>query len=130
MRLSPLCAWLLLDPPATFMAAQALSAWAHSTESDHIMAGTSKKKRAHRTSSAVADASQNYDDVRVHVDEQTVKWRFHRSVDRRWRWQKIAADQTVIESRESFASYSECIADAAGEGYQPLPSTAGLREPM
>jgi hypothetical protein len=103
---------------------------AHSTESDHIMAGTSKKKRAHRTSSAVADASQNYDDVRVHVDEQTVKWRFHRSVDRRWRWQKIAADQTVIESRESFTSYSECIADAAGEGYQPLPSTAGLREPM
>jgi hypothetical protein len=94
------------------------------------MADTCKKKRAHRTASAATRASQKFDDVRAHPDEQTVKWRFHRSTDRRWRWQKIAADQTVIESRESFASYSECIADAAGEGYKPLPSTAGLREPI
>jgi hypothetical protein len=94
------------------------------------MAGTSKKKRVHSTGSAATGTPRSYDDLRVHADEQTVKWRFHRSGDRRWRWQKIAADQAVIESRESFASYAECIADAVGEGYQPLPSTAGLREPM
>jgi hypothetical protein len=94
------------------------------------MAGKSKKKRARSTTSAATHPSQSYDALRVHPDEQAVKWRFHRDTDQRWRWQKIASDQTVIaESRGSFPSYGECVADAAAHGYEPLPSAAGLREP-
>jgi hypothetical protein len=94
------------------------------------MAGKSKKKRARSTLSAAKDRLPNYDALRVHPDERAVKWRFHRNVDQRWRWQKMAADQNVVaESRTSFASYAECVADAAAEGYEPLPSAAGLREP-
>jgi hypothetical protein len=108
---------------------QALSAWCKH-QSDHNMAGKSKKKRAHSTTSAATDPSQSYDALRVHPDDQVVKWRFHRAADQRWRWQKIAANQTVIaESRASFASYGECVADAGAEGYEALPSAAGLREP-
>ena len=71
-----------------------------------------------------------YEKLRVHADEQLVKWRFHRAADQRWRWQKIAGDQTVIaESSESYATFSQCAADAARAGYKHLPSTEGLQEP-
>jgi hypothetical protein len=107
--------------------AAGLSAPGASSESNHSMA---KKKRAHSTTPAVTEPSQSYEALRVHPDEHTLKWRFHRLADQRWCWQKMAADQTVIaESRTSFASYSECIADAVTEGYEPLPSAAGLRDP-
>ena len=74
---------------------------------------------------------EDYDKVRVSADEQAVKWRFHRAADQRWRWQKIAADQSIIaESQDSFATYLECVANAASEGYQQPPTAEGLTEPL
>ena len=82
------------------------------------------------SSASGSSRASPYEKLRVHSDEQAVKWRFHRAADQRWRWQKIAGDQTVIaESKASFATFSQCAADAAGAGYKHLPSTEGLQEP-
>jgi hypothetical protein len=75
-------------------------------------------------------ASNGYERLRVSGDQQTVKWRFHRGLDQRWRWEKMAAEGAVIAgSGGSFASYVECIADAVSNGYKHLPSASGLVEP-
>ncbi len=45
-------------------------------------------------------------------------WRFYRGPDRRWRWQHLTSEGTVIaESTGSYTSYDECRADAQGKGY-------------
>ena len=82
------------------------------------------------SSESATGHGSRYEKMRVHADEQLVKWRFHRAADQLWRWQKIAGDQAVIaESSESYATFSQCAADAARAGYKHLPSTEGLQEP-
>lgn len=45
-------------------------------------------------------------------------WRFYQDQDRRWRWQRLTIDHSVIaESRAAHKQYEECIADATGKGY-------------
>lgn len=88
------------------------------------------KKSPQRPANASAKRGCDYDKLRLNPDELALKWQFHRAADQRWRWQKIATDHSVIaESRTSFAAYSDCVADAACQGYKPPPSPAGLSEP-
>jgi hypothetical protein len=91
---------------------------------------TTKQEPDLPRSNSAPSGESHYEKLRIHPDERLVKWRFHRAADQRWRWQKIAGDQTVIaESSESYATFSQCAADATSAGYKHLPSTEGLQEP-
>jgi len=52
-------------------------------------------------------------------------WRFYTDPDRRWRWQHLAVDRTVIaESQTAYNEYDGCVADAREKGYVFHPSQA------
>jgi hypothetical protein len=94
------------------------------------MARKSRRPSRQNKGDTTRSASNGYERLRLSGDRQTVKWRFHRGPDQRWRWEKIAAEGAVIaESGRSFASYVDCVADAVPNGYKHLPSASGLVEP-
>jgi len=50
-------------------------------------------------------------------------WRFYVNEDRKWQWQRLATNRTVIlESHTGYKDYEECVAAAQGEGYGFRPS--------
>jgi hypothetical protein len=54
-------------------------------------------------------------------------WRFYQDDERRWRWQRLAIDRSVLaESMKGHAEYETCITDAEGKGYVHLPSQERL----
>jgi hypothetical protein len=54
-------------------------------------------------------------------------WRFYLDEDRRWRWQRLTADRTVLsESRHAYAEYEGCLASARSEGYVFEPAQEKL----
>lgn len=71
------------------------------------------------------------------ITNDFIKWRFHRTTGSQWRWQKVVAGEAVThESARSFASYEDCIDDAASAGYKPsipagnLVSLSLVRDPQ
>ena len=53
----------------------------------------------------------------------TYIWRFYMDQERRWRWQRLAADRSLVsESRTNFKEYETCLASARSEGYVFHPS--------
>jgi hypothetical protein len=55
-------------------------------------------------------------------------WRFYMDGDMRWRWQRLSVSKAVIaESNVAFSDYAQCVEDAQGDGYVPLPSQSKLR---
>jgi hypothetical protein len=53
----------------------------------------------------------------------TYIWRFYMDQERRWRWQRLAADRSLVsESRTNFKEYESCLASARAEGYVFHPS--------
>lgn len=55
-------------------------------------------------------------------------WRFYVDQDRRWRWQRLSADRSLIsESRAAYKEYENCLANAKEEGYVFHPSQDKLR---
>ena len=95
------------------------------------MAERSGRRAGAKARHRVRPNEENYGKLRANADEQAIKWRFHRAADQRWRWQKIAADQSIIaESQDSFATYLECVANAGSEGYEQPPTAEGLTEPL
>ena len=76
-----------------------------------------------------AGGDSSFEPLRVHPDERSLKWRFHRGVDDKWRWQKMSADNTVIaDSGSGFETYEQCVRDAAAAGYRDPPAPRGLSE--
>ncbi len=56
-------------------------------------------------------------------------WRFFVDPDRRWRWQRLAADRSLIsESRAAYKEYENCLASARNEGYDFHPSQGKLTQ--
>lgn len=54
-------------------------------------------------------------------------WRFYVDQDRRWRWQRLSADRSVVaESLAAYQEYEGCLANAKNEGYIFHPSQARL----
>lgn len=54
-------------------------------------------------------------------------WRFYVDQDRRWRWQRLSMDRSVLsESRLAYKEYEACLANAQNEGYVFQPSQAKL----
>lgn len=50
-------------------------------------------------------------------------WRFYVDQDRRWRWQRLATDRSLLaESRTAYKEYESCLANAQSEGYAFHPS--------
>ena len=50
-------------------------------------------------------------------------WRFYMDPDRRWRWQRLSADRSLIsESQIGYTEYEHCVASAGNEGYVYRPS--------
>ena len=50
-------------------------------------------------------------------------WRFYMDQDRRWRWQRLSADRSLVaESRNAYKEYEGCVANAQSEGYVFSPS--------
>ena len=50
-------------------------------------------------------------------------WRFYMDQDRRWRWQRLSADRSLVsESRATYKEYESCLANARSEGYVFHPS--------
>jgi hypothetical protein len=50
-------------------------------------------------------------------------WRFYIDPNRQWRWQRLAADQSLIsESPVGYLEYEKCLAGAINEGYVYHPS--------
>lgn len=57
-------------------------------------------------------------------------WRFFSGEDKRWRWQQMADNRSVVaESSSSYSSYDACIADAQAEGYLFEPAQGKLVRP-
>ncbi|HET9403999.1 MAG TPA: hypothetical protein VFO57_05425 [Burkholderiales bacterium] len=55
-------------------------------------------------------------------------WRFYVDQDRLWRWQRLAADRSLIsESRAAYKEYESCLANAKIEGYVFHPSQDKLK---
>src|SRR5437868_12183893 len=76
-----------------------------------------------------AGRQSSFEPLRVHPDERSLKWRFHRGIDDNWRWQKMSADHTVIaQSRTGFQTYEQCVSDAVAAGYRDPPAPRGLSE--
>jgi hypothetical protein len=45
-------------------------------------------------------------------------WRFYMDQERRWRWQQLGADRSLLaESRTGYREYEGCLADAKDMGY-------------
>jgi hypothetical protein len=54
-------------------------------------------------------------------------WRFYQDEDRRWRWQQLAVDRSVLaESSKGHAEYEKCMSDAEGKGYVHVPAQGKL----
>jgi len=54
-------------------------------------------------------------------------WRFYVDQDRRWRWQRLASDRSVLsESAQAYKNYDGCMANAQSKGYVFHPSHAKL----
>jgi hypothetical protein len=54
-------------------------------------------------------------------------WRFYMDTDRCWRWQRLAADRSLIsESRTGYPEYENCMTNARDEGYVFLASQEKL----
>ncbi|HSQ02959.1 MAG TPA: hypothetical protein VLN59_02915 [Burkholderiales bacterium] len=52
-------------------------------------------------------------------------WRFYCGPDRRWRWQQLSLDHSVVaESPTSYDQYENCLAAAQADGYVFQPSQA------
>ena len=50
-------------------------------------------------------------------------WRFYVDQDRRWRWQRLSANRSLIsESGVGYKEYESCLANAKSEGYVFHPS--------
>ena len=57
-------------------------------------------------------------------------WRFYADQDRMWRWQRLAADRSLIsESRVAYRDYESCLANARSEGYVFHPSQDKFKPP-
>jgi len=57
-------------------------------------------------------------------------WRFYTGQDRRWRWQCLSTDKSVIlESLAAYKEYEGCMADAREQGYVFEPSQARMLRP-
>ena len=50
-------------------------------------------------------------------------WRFYVDPDRRWRWQRLSPDRSLVaESRAAYKEYESCVTNARNEGYDFQPS--------
>lgn len=54
-------------------------------------------------------------------------WRFYVDQDRRWRWQRLSSDRSLVaESRAAYKEYESCVTNAQNEGYDFQPSQSKL----
>ena len=54
-------------------------------------------------------------------------WRFYLDPSRRWKWQRLSADRTVVaESTAAYKEYEGCLADARNHGHVFQPSQEKL----
>lgn len=54
-------------------------------------------------------------------------WRFYLDHHRRWKWQRLSVDRTVLEeSASAYKDYEACLADAREHGHVFLPSQPRL----
>jgi hypothetical protein len=50
-------------------------------------------------------------------------WRFYSDNDKKWRWQRLAFDGSVVaESPTGYKEYEACQANAQAQGYVFLPA--------
>ena len=50
-------------------------------------------------------------------------WRFYVDPDRRWRWQRLSPDRSLVaESQAAYKEYENCVTNARDEGYDFQPS--------
>ena len=54
-------------------------------------------------------------------------WRFYMDHNRRWKWQRLAVDKTVLaESTSAYKEYAGCLANARDNGHVFQPSQPKL----
>jgi len=49
-------------------------------------------------------------------------WRFFSDTEKQWHWERISVVHGVMQSRQTYGSYEECVKAAAAYGYVYTPS--------